>query len=81
MTTWILAIVVVILAIAAFRRRRETMPGLDAKHTHLAATRPDIDQLIINGRKIEAIKLYRQLYGGDLKNAKDAIEAREKQLR
>ncbi|MBI4500647.1 MAG: hypothetical protein HY700_05750 [Gemmatimonadetes bacterium] len=80
MSKWILAVVIVIFVIVALRRRRETPPGLEQGGTRPAATRPDIDQLIINGRKIEAIKVYRQLYGGDLQNAKDAIEAREKTL-
>jgi ribosomal protein L7/L12 len=40
----------------------------------------DIDSLLRAGRKIEAIKLYRAQHGVDLKAAKDAIDARSRQL-
>jgi streptogramin lyase/uncharacterized Zn finger protein (UPF0148 family) len=37
-----------------------------------------IAQRLQSGRKIEAIKLYRQTFGGGLKEAKEAVEAMEK---
>jgi ribosomal protein L7/L12 len=40
----------------------------------------DIDGLLRAGRKIEAIKLYRAQHGVDLKAAKDAVEARAREL-
>ncbi len=40
----------------------------------------DIDGLLRAGRKIEAIKLYRTQHGVDLKTAKDAIDARSREL-
>ena len=40
-----------------------------------------IKQLIFAGRKIEAIKEYRQATGTDLKHAKDVIEALTDRLR
>jgi hypothetical protein len=40
----------------------------------------DIDGLLQAGRKIEAIKLYRAQHGVDLKAAKDAIDARSREL-
>jgi ribosomal protein L7/L12 len=40
-----------------------------------------VDAEIFAGRKIRAIKLYRSLSGVGLKEAKDAIEARENELR
>jgi len=40
-----------------------------------------IDAEIFAGRKIAAIKLYRTAAGVDLKDAKDAVEAREGKLR
>jgi hypothetical protein len=43
-------------------------------------TPEQIDQLVRAGRKIEAIKAYRALHGVDLKAAKDAIDARSRQL-
>jgi hypothetical protein len=39
-----------------------------------------IDRLLLAGRKIDAIKTYRSLHGVDLKAAKDAIDARARQL-
>jgi ribosomal protein L7/L12 len=40
-----------------------------------------IDQLLQAGRKIDAIKAYRTLHRVDLKAAKDAIDARGRELR
>jgi ribosomal protein L7/L12 len=39
-----------------------------------------IDELLRAGRKIEAIKAYRALHAVDLKAAKDAVDARARQL-
>jgi hypothetical protein len=39
----------------------------------------EVDQLLAQGKKIQAIKRFRELYPGvSLKDAKDAVEAREK---
>ena len=78
MNKWILAVVVALLAVAMLRRRGEGVPPLDMDG--MAPTEADIDRLIASGRKIEAIKAYRRLHGSDLKDAKDAVEARAKQL-
>jgi ribosomal protein L7/L12 len=75
---WILGIVVALLAIAMLRRRGESVSPLDMGG--VPPTEADIDHLIASGRTIEAIKVYRRLHGGDLKDAKDAITARQKQL-
>jgi Rps23 Pro-64 3,4-dihydroxylase Tpa1-like proline 4-hydroxylase len=40
-----------------------------------------VDQAIYRGQKIEAIKLYRIAASSDLKDAKEAVEARESYLR
>lgn len=48
------------------------LPGIDPK------AEEEIFSLLRAGKKIEAIKLYREVYGVDLKGAKDAIEAQEK---
>lgn len=42
---------------------------------------PDVVQLINSGKKINAIKLYRERTGVGLKEAHDAIEAFEKRYR
>ncbi len=36
---------------------------------------PEVRALIESGKKVEAIKLYRQMFGTDLKDSKDAVEA------
>jgi ribosomal protein L7/L12 len=41
---------------------------------------PEIDGLLRAGQKIEAIKRYRALHGVDLKTAKDAIDARAREM-
>jgi ribosomal protein L7/L12 len=43
-------------------------------------TEAEIDAQVRAGRKIEAIKLYRTLHHVDLKAAKDAIDARSREL-
>jgi ribosomal protein L7/L12 len=78
MNKWILGVVVALLAVAMLRRRGESVPPLDLGG--VPPTEADIDRLIASGRKIEAIKVYRHLHGGDLKDAKDAVEARAKKL-
>jgi hypothetical protein len=45
---------------------------------------PDLEQikeLLFKGQKIEAIKIYREKTGKDLKDSKDAVDAFEKELR
>ena len=39
-----------------------------------------VDDLLRGGQKIQAIKYYRELHGVDLKTAKDAVEARGREL-
>ena len=45
-------------------------PGIDLN----AATEADLRTLLMAGRKIDAIKVYRRLHGVDLKTAKEAVE-------
>ena len=78
MNKYVLLVVVALLAIAMLRRRGESTATFDRDTPNSDA---DVDQLIREGRKIEAIKAYRLLHGTDLKDAKDAVEAREKTLR
>lgn len=46
----------------------------------ISAAYPEIEDAIRAGRKIEAIKRYREAFGTDLKGAKDAVEALEARL-
>ena len=40
----------------------------------------DVDRLLLLGHKTEAIKVYRQLHGVGLKEAKHAVEARAREI-
>ena len=46
----------------------------------ITAADPQIEALLRAGNKIDAIKLYRQNYGVDLKEAKGAVDAIESGL-
>jgi hypothetical protein len=41
----------------------------------------EIEQLLIDGRTIEAIKVYREVTGADLRTAKEAIDALAAEIR
>jgi len=71
----VVAVVAGALALSALNRRRTddlrrpvSIPppgqGSDA----------DVERLVALGRKIDAIKLYREIHGTDLKSAKDAVD-------
>jgi ribosomal protein L7/L12 len=48
--------------------------GLEAKEQASVLPPDDITMLLRQGRKIEAIKIYREKYGVGLKEAKDAVD-------
>jgi ribosomal protein L7/L12 len=52
-----------------------------ASGSDIATVDPEIEAAILAGRKIAAIKLYRKMYGADLKGAKDSVDAIEARLR
>jgi ribosomal protein L7/L12 len=63
------------LALSVLNRRRTD----DLRQTGLypppgQGSDADVERLVALGRKIEAIKLYRQIHGTDLKSAKDAVD-------
>ncbi len=43
-------------------------------------TEADLDRLIMKGHKIEAIRVFRALHDADLKEAKEAVERRQREL-
>jgi ribosomal protein L7/L12 len=47
----------------------------------LAKIDPEVEAAIRSGHKIDAIKRYREIYGTDLKGAKDAVDAIEATLK
>ena len=72
---FVLAAVAVAFVVDAFNRRRihnlqqsgvYTPPGQGGAH--------DVERLVALGRKIDAIKLYRQIHRTDLKTAKKAVD-------
>ena len=76
---WIAAIVAIgLLAVVSRRDERSGAPRLRSGYAPPSPER--IDLLIRSGQKIEAIKAYRMLHRVDLKTAKDAVEAREREL-
>ncbi|TJZ56036.1 hypothetical protein FCH28_12305 [Streptomyces piniterrae] len=64
------------------RRIQRLERKVDVLLTHLGAQEPadpgmaEIDELLRKGKKIEAIKLHRELTGSGLKEAKDEVERR-----
>ena len=48
--------------------------------SEIAQVDAEIEAAIRSGRKIDAIKMYRETYGTDLKSAKDAVEALQSRL-
>jgi len=80
MSVYWIAAIVAILFLAVVSRRGER-PGAPRLRSGDAPPSPErIDLFIRSGQKIEAIKAYRALHRVDLKAAKDAVEAREREL-
>jgi ribosomal protein L7/L12 len=78
---WAAGIVaVVLLGLVSRRGERvsDTPKRTPTDRTPVAAA--DIDGLLRGGQKIQAIKAYRALHGVDLKTAKDAMDARAREL-
>jgi ribosomal protein L7/L12 len=67
-------------AVEAMRDGREPERAAPAAATHAGSgdTLTRVTALLAAGQKIEAIKLYREATGVDLKAAKDAVEALER---
>ena len=71
----VVAFAAVALALNAMSRRRTD----DLRQTGLypppgRGTDADVERLVALGRKIDAIKLYREIHRTDLKSAKDAVD-------
>lgn len=79
-TLWVLGVVIVAFG-AGFhlgRRRGETVVW---SKPIVPIPSPEVEALLMSGHKIEAIKLYRELHGTDLKDSKNAVEAMARELR
>ena len=71
----VVAFVAAALALNALNRRKTD----DLRQTGLypppgRGTDADVERLVALGRKIDAIKLYREIHRSDLKTAKDAVD-------
>ena len=71
----VVAFVAAVLALNALNRRKTD----DLRQTGLypppgQRSDADVERLVALGRKIDAIKLYRELHRSDLKTAKDAVD-------
>ena len=72
-----IALVVVLGIVSRWGERAASGPR---QRDALPQTEGTIDGLIQGGQKIAAIKAYRELHGVDLKTAKDAVDARAREL-
>ena len=73
--------VIAVVIVVGLLSRLTERAGSSGDHDEPGPPSPEqIDALVQAGRKIDAIKAYRRLHGVDLKTAKDAIDARARQL-
>ena len=77
-TGWMLIAAAVVVVTWLLRRARSSD---DLFPTNRPPTEEQIDALLRQGHKIEAIRGYRLLHNVDLKAAKDAIESRQRTMR
>jgi ribosomal protein L7/L12 len=77
---WLGAVALVLVLGALSRRGERAGTAGRGRMPTAPPTLEDIDGLLLAGQKIAAIKAYRQLHGVDLKTAKDAMDARAREL-
>ena len=73
-------VVIAVVAVGLMWLLRRSRPSDDLFPSNRPPTEEQIDALLRQGHKIEAIKGYRLLHRVDLKTAKDAIESRQRTL-
>lgn len=76
---WLGGVALVVL-FGLVSRRGERAASTPRRRDALPQTAATIDDLLQAGQKIAAIKAYRELHGVDLKAAKDAVDARAREL-
>ena len=70
------AVVVAVLVVDRLVRSGTDHTGRTGRYPQAGqGSDADVERLIRTGRKIEAIKLHREPYGGGLAEAKEAVEA------
>jgi len=75
-----LAAVAAVVGLGLMSRRGERPESKEVWLGDPTQSRAAIDELLRGGQKIQAIKYYRELHGVDLKTAKDAVDARAREL-
>jgi ribosomal protein L7/L12 len=80
MSWYWLAALAAVAFLGLVSRRGERPDSKESRPTRTPLPPPEIDNLLRAGQKIEAIKRYRALHGVDLKTAKDAIDARAREM-
>jgi ribosomal protein L7/L12 len=76
---WLGAIAAVV-GLGFLSRRGERTSSKEDRRGGTPPSPGTIDELLRGGQKIEAIKQYRTMHGVDLKTAKDAVDARAREL-
>jgi ribosomal protein L7/L12 len=70
----ILVIIAAVFAVNASRRWQRRHAEFARRPAPGEATDADVERFVALGRKMTAIKLYREIHGVDLKTAKEAVE-------
>ena len=80
MITWLLPMILLAFVAGFVLGRRRPNRKIVWSKPIVPIASPEVEALLLSGQKIEAIKLYRELHGTDLKDSKDAVEAMARRL-
>jgi ribosomal protein L7/L12 len=80
MTWYWIAAAAAVVGLGLLSRRGERSGTKEIRPGGTPPSSATIDELLRGGQKIEAIKQYRATHGVDLKTAKDAVDARAREL-
>jgi ribosomal protein L7/L12 len=80
MTWYWIAAAAAVVALGFLSRRGERTGSKEVRPGGTPPSPATIDALLRAGQKIEAIKQYRAMHGVGLKEAKDAVDARAREL-
>jgi ribosomal protein L7/L12 len=80
MSWYWLAAIAAVVGLGFLSRRGERARSKEVRPGGTPPSPGTIDELLRSGQKIEAIKQYRTMHGVDLKTAKDAVDARAREL-
>jgi ribosomal protein L7/L12 len=78
--TWYWGVALAAIGLLALTRLGERQDSRSLRSGDAPASAERIDAFLRAGHKIQAIKEYRALHRVDLKTAKDAVEARSREL-